>query len=65
LRKAKIFAGARALDRLDLVVKPGEIVCLLGANGAGKSTTVNLFLGFLAPDEGEVRVAARPVHLRR
>lgn len=58
---SKIFANARALDRLDLTVEPGEVVCLLGANGAGKSTTVNLFLGFLAPDEGEVRVAARPV----
>jgi len=57
----KRFNGVTALDGLDLNVAPGEIVCLLGANGAGKSTTVNLFLGFLSPDAGEVRVAGRSV----
>lgn len=58
---AKRFGTSTALQGLDLAVEAGEIVCLLGANGAGKSTTVNLFLGFLDPDEGEVRVAGRPV----
>lgn len=57
----KRFGETTALDSLDLSVRPGEIVCLLGANGAGKSTTVNLFLGFLTPDAGEVRVASQPV----
>lgn len=61
-RKAtKRFGDVAALEALDLTVEPGEIVCLLGANGAGKSTTINLFLGFLAPDTGEVRVAGRSV----
>lgn len=52
----KQFGNLTALDRLDLRVEAGEIVCLLGANGAGKSTTINLFLGFLEPDAGEIRI---------
>ena len=36
-----------ALDNLNLVIEPGDIYCLLGANGAGKSTTINLFLNFI------------------
>jgi ABC-2 type transport system ATP-binding protein len=57
----KRFGALTALEALSIHIDAGEIVCLLGANGAGKSTTVNLFLGFLQPDAGEVRVAGRPV----
>lgn len=46
----------RALDKLSFSVQPGEIFCLLGANGAGKSTTIKLFLGFLKPTSGYVEV---------
>lgn len=42
----------RVLDDLSFRVKAGEIYCLLGANGAGKSTTIKLFLGFLKPTSG-------------
>lgn len=52
----KAFGDVVALERLNLRVEPGEVVCLLGANGAGKSTTLNLFLGFLQPDKGSIRV---------
>jgi ABC-2 type transport system ATP-binding protein len=52
----KRYGGQVALDRLNLLVRPGEIYCLLGSNGAGKTTTVNLFLNFIEPDEGEVRI---------
>jgi ABC-2 type transport system ATP-binding protein len=45
------------LNGLDLAVHAGEIYALLGANGAGKSTTLNLFLGFLRPQSGSVQVA--------
>lgn len=45
-----------ALNSLNLHVPKGEIFCLLGANGAGKSTTVNLFMGFIRQDEGKVLV---------
>lgn len=57
----KRFGRSAALENLDLSVSPGEIVCLVGANGAGKSTAVNLFLGFIAPDEGTVSIAGRAV----
>lgn len=55
----KRFGGLMALDSLNLSVGAGEIVCLLGANGAGKSTTINLFLGFLEPDAGEIRIQGK------
>ncbi len=50
----KKFKDKLALNNLSLEVKSGEIYGLLGANGAGKSTTLNLLLGFLTPDEGEI-----------
>ena len=52
----KIFNNHKALSDLSLNVNPGEIYGLLGANGAGKSTTLNLILGFLKPDKGLIRV---------
>ncbi len=49
--------GARSiLQGLDLPVARGEIYALLGANGAGKTTTLSLFLGFVRPTGGQVRV---------
>lgn len=44
------------LQSLDLSVRPGEIYALLGGNGAGKTTTLSLFLGFVVPDSGRLRV---------
>jgi len=44
--------GVLALDHLNLEVRPGEVYCLLGANGAGKTTAINLFLNFLPPTTG-------------
>lgn len=52
----KSFKGLKALDNLSLEVRSGEIYGLLGANGAGKSTTLNLILGFLNPDSGTLIV---------
>jgi ABC-2 type transport system ATP-binding protein len=51
------FGAHKALDRMDLHVPAGEVYALLGANGAGKTTTINLLLGFLRPDQGQIRVA--------
>lgn len=50
----------RALKTLDLDVRKGEILGLLGPNGSGKTTTIKLILGLLFPTEGEVTVFGRP-----
>ncbi|MEM9888468.1 MAG: ABC transporter ATP-binding protein [Bacteroidota bacterium] len=55
----KSFKGVPAISDLTLAVQQGEIVGLLGANGAGKSTTINMLLGFLEPDSGTVRIAEK------
>jgi len=49
----KEYNGHTALHNLNLTVNQGEIYALLGANGAGKSTTVNLFMGFITPTSGQ------------
>ena len=48
------FGGLRAVDRLDLEMAPGEIVGLLGPNGSGKTTAMNLISGALVPDAGTI-----------
>lgn len=52
----KSFKGNIAIQGLNLEVKKGEILGLLGANGAGKSTTINMLLGFLTPNSGTVSI---------
>ncbi|KKL23279.1 hypothetical protein LCGC14_2427010, partial [marine sediment metagenome] len=52
LNLTKRYGSHLALNKLNLQINPGEICCLLGQNGAGKSTTINLFLGFLEPTSG-------------
>ncbi|MDQ6850693.1 MAG: ABC transporter ATP-binding protein [Actinomycetota bacterium] len=51
-----------AVQNLDIAISPGETVALLGPNGAGKSTTIDMLLGLLAPDAGEVRVFGMTPH---
>jgi len=58
--------GLLALDHLNFKVEPGEIFCMFGANGAGKTTAINLFLGFIPPTEGtalieEIDVVKEPL----
>ncbi|MEK9968314.1 MAG: ABC transporter ATP-binding protein [Ferrovibrio sp.] len=48
------FGGLVAVDSLDLAVFPGEIVGLLGPNGSGKTTALNLISGALKPDSGSI-----------
>ncbi|MGD0750589.1 MAG: ATP-binding cassette domain-containing protein [Anaerolineales bacterium] len=52
----KRFGNFTAVDDLSLTVEPGEIFGLLGPNGSGKTTTVNMISGLSAPTSGEVRV---------
>ena len=49
----------RALRELDLSVRRGEVFCIVGENGSGKSTTLQLIAGILNPTSGEVRVSGR------
>ena len=53
---SKFFKDHKALSDLSIEVNSGEIYGLLGANGAGKSTTLNLILGFLNPDNGTIEL---------
>ena len=50
----KQFPGIRALDGVDLDVRPGEVHCLLGQNGAGKSTLIKVLAGAHQPDAGTI-----------
>ncbi|KYG81713.1 ABC-2 type transport system ATP-binding protein [Roseivirga ehrenbergii] len=52
----KKYGNFTALNELNLSVKEGDIFCLLGANGAGKSTTINLFLNFISPSAGSATI---------
>src|SRR3712207_5116484 len=59
----KTFPGVRALDGVDLVVRPGEVHCLLGQNGAGKSTLIKVLAGAHRPDDGDIEWRGEPVTL--
>ncbi len=48
------FDGEKVLDDLNLSIRDGEFVTLLGSSGCGKTTTLRLIAGFLEPDSGEV-----------
>ncbi len=53
-RLYKSFGGLMAVSRLDFQVDEGEIIGLIGPNGSGKTTTLNLLTGFLRPDSGTI-----------
>jgi ABC-type sugar transport system ATPase subunit len=60
----KIFPGVRALNGVELKLRPGEVHALIGENGAGKSTLMNTLLGIFPPDEGEIRFMGGKVEFK-
>jgi len=61
------YGGIRAVQGIDLNVAKGELVCLIGANGAGKTTMLRALCGMKSPASGEIRfdgrrIDALPVH---
>jgi ABC-type branched-subunit amino acid transport system ATPase component len=55
------FGGLVAVDGVTLEVRPGEIVGLLGPNGSGKTTVLNLISGALRSDAGSIQLRSRPL----
>ena len=55
------FGAVRAIDGLDLTVQPGQIHGLIGPNGSGKTTTLNVICGFNTPEHGTVTIAQTPL----
>lgn len=58
---AKAFDGAPVLADLDLCVQKGSIYGLIGENGAGKTTVIQLLTGVLKPDSGEITIGGQPI----
>jgi branched-chain amino acid transport system ATP-binding protein len=56
------YGNIHALKGISLTVEEGEIVTLIGANGAGKSTTLNTICGLLRPHSGAVRLEGEEIH---
>ena len=55
------YGAVMALDRVSLEVGEGEIVALVGANGAGKSTMIRALVGQIEPEAGSVRFLGQPL----
>jgi len=60
----KVFGKVRALDHVEFSLKKGEIHAILGENGAGKSSLMNVLNGIYVPDEGRVEVKGQTVTIR-
>ena len=61
------YGQIKAVKGVDIEVKQGELVCLIGANGAGKTTVLKALSGMLAPSQGEIlfegeRITGAPSH---
>lgn len=57
----KSFSGNRVLNQIDLSVFPGEILCMVGENGSGKSTIIKIISGVYQADEGSISIGGADV----
>lgn len=60
----KRYGRVTALDNADFDLYPGEILAVIGDNGAGKSSLIKAISGAVVPDEGEIKLEGKPVHFR-
>lgn len=60
-RIGKRFGGVKALDDVSFAIKPGEIHCLAGENGSGKSTVIKIMSGVYTPEDGEILIDGKAV----
>lgn len=60
---SKRYGAVNALANVDFELRAGEVMALLGENGAGKSTIVKVLSGLVTPDEGLIEIDGAPVHL--
>jgi ABC-type sugar transport system ATPase subunit len=60
---SKSFGPVKALTAVDLDVPPGQVMALVGDNGAGKSSLIKTVSGLWSPDDGEILWEGRPIHL--
>jgi len=60
---SKSYGAVKALTDVDITLKPGEVMALLGENGAGKSTIVKIISGLISPDEGTIKIDGHEVEL--
>ncbi|MDP5057702.1 sugar ABC transporter ATP-binding protein [Marinomonas hwangdonensis] len=58
----KRYGSVTAIDHADFELYPGEILAVIGDNGAGKSSLIKALSGALIPDEGEIFLDGKPVH---
>lgn len=58
---SKGFPGVVALADVQLRVRPGSVLALMGENGAGKSTLMKIIAGIYQPDAGEIRLRGKPI----
>ena len=58
---SKSFPGVKALDHVQLKLRPGKVHALMGENGAGKSTLMKCMFGIYKMDEGQIRIDGQPV----
>ena len=56
----KTFGGVKALDDVEIHIRPGEVHALVGENGAGKSTLMKIIIGLLKQDKGEIFFEGSP-----
>ena len=57
----KSFSGVHAVNDISFTIEPGQTLAIIGPNGSGKTTTLNLVTGTLRPDAGSVRLAGREI----